>query len=845
MSSNKIIYGIDLGTTNSAIAKYDNGQAVVKKSMFQSDTTPSCVYITPKGQEVVGHRAYAQLSKDLRFAFTKYNYQNNTFIEFKRIMGTTEKVYSSHLAKNGREPYLSPEELSAAVLSTLRSYVHDEDVREAVITVPAHFNDNQKNATKAAAMLAGFHHFELIQEPVAASVAYGIGTKMKNAYWLVFDLGGGTFDAALMKIEDGIMRAIDTAGNNHLGGKDIDNAIVEQIIIPYLRENYTIDECLQNKAFTSMWKPKAEEAKIILSTMDTFTLETDLGDDYGCDDDGTDFELSLAISQIDLDCVQRPIFQQAIDITKALLRKNHLTGQQLGALILVGGPTYSPLLRRMLREQVTHKVDTSIDPMTAVACGAALYGSTIDVPEDIVDAKRDRSKIQLSVIVKSTSVEDVEYAAVKFLKDKCEGYHDDKVFVDFVRRDNLFSTGRVCITEQGDAVELWLKPDSTNVFLILCYDALGNKLECEPNTVSIIHGIDGIGDAVMPLHYGFGSVDANNDVIFTPFEGLRKNMPLPGVGKNSKKVCTERQLRPGMTTDIIKIPILQTDKDVSQLSQQHKKLKMIYCTHTNDVIITGDDVPQLLPMGSEINITAYADKSGTIEKFLVDIPHLDLTLDLTTKMREVRLSDDKYDLYIAEIADARKKIKELNDDQLSQELDEASCDFDNATDRDAKDKAVEQLKDILSRIDIGYSLGDWQRMERKLRNMYTELEDDNRKYGNEKTTTLVQQLKDDVDRAIKAQDIDAAQRLYDRLWGMDFDIAEVDYYKAWIRRWDRDFHIRQWSNLQRARTLVDQGLDIIKSNDATADNLRPIVIELQRMLPATQKPQHQGLLRQH
>ena len=129
------------------------------------------------------------------------------------------------------------------------------------------FDNNQKDATKRAAKLAGFDHVELIQEPVAASVAYGLDSKMKDAYWVVFDFGGGTFDAALMKIEDGIMKPVDTAGNNKLGGKDIDKAIYENFFLPYFKENYTIDEILVNKAeaFMNMWKPKAEEAKISLS----------------------------------------------------------------------------------------------------------------------------------------------------------------------------------------------------------------------------------------------------------------------------------------------------------------------------------------------------------------------------------------------------------------------------------------------------------------------------------------------------------------------------------------------------------------------------------------------------
>lgn len=847
MNSDKIIYGIDLGTTNSAIARFENGQAVIKKSPVQGDTTPSCVTVNPKGRLIVGAKAYAQLGKDWALSYVKQNYKRNTFVEFKRIMGTDETLYSYNLEKSGQNPYLSPEQLSAEVLKTLRSYVLDDEVKEAVITVPALFNNNQKDATKRAAELAGFDHYELIQEPVAASVAYGLASKIKNAYWLVFDFGGGTFDAALMRIEDGIMKAVDTAGNNHLGGKDIDNAIVEQIIVPYLAREYEIEECGRNESFNLMWKPKAEEAKIALSFQDTYALQTDLGDEYGCDDDGTEFELDLSITQDELESVSAPIFQKAIDITLTLLERNHLSGNELGALVLVGGPTHSPILRRMLREQVTPNVDTSIDPMTAVACGAALYGSTISVPEQLLDNRRDRSKIQLDVTVKSTSVEEFEFAAVRFLSEKSENYKDDSVYVDFVRADGEFNTGRVRIDSNGDALELKLKADTTNVFEIRCYDTTGNKLDCEPQSVTIIQGIDGIGDAVLPLHLGIATVDADEDVVFTPLEGLKKNMPLPAYGKNGHiKLVTDREIRPGMTTDEVKFPILQTGQDVDAMEREHKKLKKLYCTYLYDCRLTGDDVPSVLPAGSEINVTAHADKSGNVDSFVVDIPYLNIDIDITKYLEEVRSQVADFSVYLADINDAKAKLRELKNQSLSDQLDEVSETFKASVNkgRDEKEQALEELKEVLSKIDAEYSLGDWQRMENKLKNMYKELAEDNKKYGNDKTSAMMSEYKQTMERIIAAKDFKAAEQLYDTMFDLDYKIAQVEYYIAWIVRWNRDFNQKKWSNPTRARNLLNQGLQLINGGTPKADELRPIAFELLDMLPRSEKPQNDGLLRQ-
>lgn len=845
MANHKIIYGIDLGTTNSAIARFEDGKAKIKKSPTQGDTTPSCVTINPKGKLIVGASAYAQLSKDWTMAFKKQGYKRNTFVEFKRIMGTDETLYSYNLEKCGHNPCLAPEQLSAEVLKTLRSYVLDDDVKEAVITVPALFNNNQRDATKRAAQMAGFDHFELIQEPVAASVAYGLSSMLKNAQWLVFDFGGGTFDAALMRVEDGIMKAIDTAGNNHLGGKDIDEAIVQNIIIPYLEREFTIDECGKSQDFLNMWKSKAEEAKINLSFLPDYAIQTDF-DDYGLDDEGSEFELDITISEEDLELVAAPIFQKAIDITHQLLERNHIKGSDLSSIILVGGPTLSPILRRMLREQITPKVDTSIDPMTAVACGAALYGSTIDVPETVLDHKRDRSKIQLEVTVKSTSVEEFEFAAVRFLKTKSENYTSDSVLVDFVRTDGEFNSGRERIDETGDVVELLLKADTTNVFEIRCYDELGNKLDCELQSITIIQGIDGIGDAILPQSLGMATVDEDDDVVFTPFEGLKKNLPLPAYGKLSVKVTTDGDKRPGMASDKIIIPILQTDEDIDQLAREHKKLKRIYCDHLYDIVVTGDDLPNVLPAGSEVMLTIHVDKSGALDECILDIPYLNFDIDLTKRLtsQKGRLPDPE--IYIADIKSAKEKLCKMDDISLSEEFEKASVGFQasQSQDRGKKEQALKELKAVLAKIDQEYSLGDWQRMENKLKGLYQELVSDNRKYGNEKTTYLIKRLKADVDRVVEAKDMDAAQQLYNQIWDLDYKLAAVEFYVSWIKQWDRNFGQKKWSNPLRARSLVNQGLEIINRDKATAENLRPIALELSDMLPRTQKPQNLGLLHQ-
>lgn len=377
MAQVKMKYGIDLGTTNSAICKMENGEPTIKKADDLKDTMASCVSFTKKQVIKVGTSAYNDLRQDKSRATKKWTSGNeNVFLEFKRTMGLDTKYSSSNMGRD-----YNSEELSAEVLKALKSFVSEDNVNAAVITIPAKFKTDQIAATKRAATLAGIEHCELLQEPIAAAMAYGLSVENKNGYWLVFDFGGGTFDAALLRVEDGVMQVFDTEGDNYLGGKNLDYAIVDEIIIPYLQENYTIDNILadntKKQILRDAMKFYAEQAKNQLSFKDKCDITSQL-DEFGTDDDDNDIELDMIITQDQLEGRRSTNFPKAVDICKDLLQRNNLSGSQLDSLILVGGPTHSPVVRQMLKEQITPNVDTSIDPMTAVAKGAAFFASTID-----------------------------------------------------------------------------------------------------------------------------------------------------------------------------------------------------------------------------------------------------------------------------------------------------------------------------------------------------------------------------------------------------------------------------------------------------------------------------------
>lgn len=495
MARNKIDYGIDLGTTNSAICRMEKGKPTIKKTDINKDTMPSCVSINKKGAIKVGDTAYNKMKQDVRRQTkTWVKGESNSYIEFKRTMATNTRYHSGYANKD-----FSSEELSAEVLKALKSFVSDENINSIVVTVPAKFNVNQKTATIEAARLAGFKKCELLQEPIAAAMAYGLTADEKNGIWMVFDFGGGTFDAALLKVEDGIMQVYDTEGDNYLGGKNLDYVIVDNIVVPQLRKDYALDNYLSNpdkkEILRDAMKTYVEDARIQLSFKDEEDMISNIGD-LGTDEEGEEIELDMTLTQEVAFDAMRPLYQRAVDICKGLMQRNNLTGSQINKLILVGGPTYCPLIRQMLKEQVTPNVDTSIDPMTAVATGAALYASTIDAEVSDEDIKPEA--VKLNIEYQSTTVETTEYVPVS-LADSSDR---TKVLVEFVRDDHAWSSGKTEIDGKGDVIELNLH-ERANSFSIVCYDDKGNAIPSFPDEITIIQG-SSVGAAPLPFNIGIG-----------------------------------------------------------------------------------------------------------------------------------------------------------------------------------------------------------------------------------------------------------------------------------------------------------------------------------------------------
>lgn len=835
MSRIKIDYGIDLGTTNSALARMEFGEPIIKKSLeSQKDTVPSCVSISKKGAIDVGDKAMTQLGVDRRLEFQNSNYSSNVFIEFKRTMGTDKVYNSSFLGKK-----LSSEDLSAEVLKKLKSPITNEVVNAVVITVPAKFGANQKEATKKAAELAGFDQVELLSEPVAAAYAYGTKSKIKDGYWVVFDFGGGTFDVALLKIEDGLFKVMSTEGDNYLGGKNIDYAIIDEILLPYFRENYTLNDIENENSklnkFRNGFKDKAEQAKIDLSSKISIDLVSDYGDNYGTDDNGVPFEFDITITREMLNQVQKPYFQAATDITKELLKRNNLKGSQIDALILVGGPTLTPLLREMLKEQVTDKVDTSVDPMTVVARGAALYASTIN--KVIVEKSDDSNVIDLEINYEAATIETKVLINVK-IKD-LEKLNGEKIFAEIHRTDGAWSSSKVALDSKAKLFELLLK-EGANHFEVKTTDSKGNYVKCSPSEFTIrcvLEGATGTGmGATLPFQWGLEIKNRVTDRMeFLPIIGLEKDKELTSKGLvgTSNGRTTSSQIRPGMKQDFLKLPIYQGESIA-------KGSRAIYNEHVFDLIITGEDLPALLPEGSTFDLTIQLDKNESISgkayfhkldyqyEFKIDKNHRISIQGIQKIESEFR---DGFRI-IREIENAKvlKDTSKLND--LKKSLSELEEYFNKGkSDEDRRKEVLDKMRMILIKVDALDKDTEWDRLEAEIRYEFGRLEKALNELGYEEISESdFEALRRKTDDIIRAKDPNLGRDLLEEIEAIFVIVTLIYQMIGSIKRWNENFDKINWKNPSRVRQLINQGIQIINQNP-TREKLLPICIECENNLP--------------
>ncbi|MEU5871111.1 Hsp70 family protein [Glycomyces sp. NPDC047369] len=626
-------YGIDLGTTNSAIARAEGADAEVIRNNRQREYTPSAVYVTPSGTVQVGDAARDRAGVE----------PDNACAEFKLRMGTRGE--HQRFKASGRS--MTPEELSAEVLKSLRANVSsqgDDEVEAAVITIPAAFELDQCDATGRAAALAGLRFAPLLQEPTAAAWAYSVDNAPRKAFWLVYDFGGGTFDAAVVKVHDGEFTVVNHAGDNFLGGKRADWALVDEVLAPKVRGEFgriELDrEDPRGRINAARLKTAAEYAKIELSRASSAAVYAELRLPDGS---GADFNYEL--TRDDVDRVTRPLVETSIELCRKALDESRTRAADIERVVLVGGMTQVPVLREMLAHPVEGlgiPLDHSLDPVTVVARGAAIFAGTQRIPK-AARAARPAEVGQVRL--------DLEFAAVGQDVDPLVGgraradlerdWSGWTIEFDDTGSEESWTSGKVPLRPDGGfSTRLFAQERTRTEFAITLRDHRGAAVPTDTPSLAYRHA-DLVGSAPTLSHsIRVGYADNTTGVI------LAKGTELPA--SKTLVAFTTVAVDRSAGTGLILVPLGSGERPRADRN-----------TVIGSLELHPAEVRRNVPAGSEVEVSVRVDTSFAAsavayvpvldEEFDIDI---DLSRSTAPGLPELR----------ADRAELERRYDELRDD---------------------------------------------------------------------------------------------------------------------------------------------------------------------------------------
>lgn len=473
----KNFVGIDLGTTNSAICSYDGSETRIWKSPEQNDVTPSAIYIDRRGNKYVGKRAYDSAPHS----------PDNSAMLFKRLMGTSTPVQLSavNLTK-------TPEECSAEVLKVLFGYMPEEIRNDpdtgTVITVPAAFNQMQKDATMQAASMAGLGKVALMQEPVAAVMSV-MRARNTDGMFLIYDLGGGTLDIAIAESLGGRVNLLAHGGIAMCGGRDFDRVLVDNVVRPWLLENFDLPEDFSvNPSFKSLirlaiWA--TERAKIELSAREDSVISLSETEARVTDLNGNEIYLDIPLQRDTYDKLIAERVGESIDSARETLNKAGLSPHDLERIVFVGGPTNYKPLRDKVAFELGIPGNTDVNPMTAVAEGASLFAESIDWSSQNRSRKNTRGQISsggglalsFNYIARTPDVK--SKIAVQLAGQAAAG---SEFQVDSV--DTGWTSGRLPL-KHGATFDVTLTKTGDNTFKVFVFDSVGGPIALEQDKIVI------------------------------------------------------------------------------------------------------------------------------------------------------------------------------------------------------------------------------------------------------------------------------------------------------------------------------------------------------------------------
>ena len=815
--------GIDLGTTNSEIVIFNNGQYEVVKNTYGDEFTPSVFGVSKGKTEEVGKKPYERYFKD-----ASADEVLNNKLEIKRLMGTSDKVNFPRINKS-----YNAEEISSKILKYLKQEAmrkkSDLNTNGVVITIPAHFSTIQAEATKRAGELAGFKYVELLQEPISAAISYGFG-KAENGNWLVYDLGGGTFDSAIISARDGSLKVLSHNGDNFLGGKDIDDFIVDKIILPELYKKYDIQDFSRNKKEYSTQfaklKYSAEQAKIQLSTMNEVTIEVDININ------GEEIYENILLSRDTLKNVLNDLINKTVSLCKKTIEDSNIKQEYINKIIFVGGPTQLPFIKEILERDLGIKVDTSSDPLTAVARGACIYASGRPISSEYNEKKiisNDTYKIELNY-------ESLTQSDEELVTGKVFGLDEKEYFIQIQSKDNTYNTGKIKIENGIFMANVVIRRNVSNPFWLYLFDSDGNTLDIDIDEFSIMHGLS-VQGAPIPYSIGVGitkkdfATNTNKHVMDWFFQ---KDSTLP-LGK-TLTYKTLRTITEGEDENSLPITVYEGENSNPE-----------YNTFICNIALTGDMIGATLYEGSEVEITIKVDTSRTVT-LSAYIPELDQSFDVRSTIHDENINVQEMKRTLEDEEKKINSIKSLCSNQekekIEKEVDEVKNSIRNAsTDEDVKRKVNIQLKNLQAQINKLKESKNGKIFKDEYKNLLEAIkevfEDEEFLKFNSNTEmqkayyqSRMQRLEREGNNALQKNDIQMLQKVNEGLTSLYWDMTYecISYWKSWFERLHNN---NQIINNSRCSEFLRKGQSAYSTNNF--NELRSCVRELWKFLPKEKK----------
>ncbi len=807
MSQRPLFVGIDLGTTNSAVAVFDGQSVQLVRNAQGGNLTPSVVRIDGKGNVTVGGKARRLLETD----------PQNTRAEFKRLMGTGTPLEFAAARVSKR-----PEELGAEVLKSLLADVREQLgvlPRCAVISVPALFEIPQSAATSEAARLAGLERVELIQEPIASALAAGWRADEGPGKWLVYDLGGGTFDASLLETSEGFLRVVGHEGDNFLGGRDLDWAIVDWAIARLAEQGASLSRSdpAQAAAIRKL-KLAAEEAKIELGRAQEANLLLP----------GLlpDLDVDLSLDRPTLEALASPLVERSVAVCRRLLDRCGVQPGELKRIVLVGGPTAMPSLRRRVSEDLGAPVSEGLDPMTLVAQGAALFAATAGL--DGRPAVKDETPAQRLLLHYPPMSSDLCPHLVGRLLERAPGPALARVRL---LREDGWRSEEAQVDEDGTFVlTAELSPRKASVFTLEGKASDGSPVAVHPPSVTIVQGLT-ITDP--PLSRSIGVALASN-AVQVYFE---RGTPLPA--RRTFVHTTVEGVARGSDACVLKIPMVQGEMPRAHL-----------CRLVGSLEIRGAALQASLPVGAAVEVTLEVDRGGklsaralipSLQQVFEGVAHLMVpdaspeTLSATQKSCAERLATFRADAFRQGDARLLKKIH-----RTDRELEDAARDVQAALggDADAAQKARRALLDVEAVLDELELERSWPEMEDRARRTVASASHWVSMYGTEVEQRYLKEAIAGVDKARGARDTAELNRQLKVVR----DLQNAAYYRD-PEAWPQEFsylcsRVDSATDLPRARALLADGQRALEQRDMAV--LRSVVEKLWKLMPVDVQERSKG-----